>query len=117
MKFLIDADCPRSIAGSLKTLGHEVIDIRDTNPRASDQGIYDFIKKNSLILITRDTDFGNILRYPVTTRCGIILLRVYLLSVREIISIIEDLLSRLPKEVLVGSLIIAQKGRYRIRKA
>ncbi|MBU0878968.1 MAG: DUF5615 family PIN-like protein, partial [Candidatus Omnitrophica bacterium] len=82
-----------------------------------DQEIYESIKKNSLILITRDTDFGNILRYPVTAQCGIILLRVHLLSVTEITSIIKDLLSRIPGEDLLGSLIVAQKGRYRIRKA
>ncbi|MBU0878145.1 MAG: DUF5615 family PIN-like protein [Candidatus Omnitrophica bacterium] len=117
MKFLIDADCPRSIAGHLKTLRHNVIDIRDIDPRASDQKIYEPINKNSLILITRDTDFGNILRYPVTAQCGIILLRVHLLSVNDIISVVKDLLSRIPEKDLLGSLIIAQKRRYRIRKA
>ena len=116
MKFLIDADCPRSIATTLKMLGHEAKDIRDFNSSASDQEIYELIKIESRILITRDTDFGNILRYPVTSNCGIVLLRVYLLNVDEIIKLITDIFSRIPEKDLLGSLTVARKGRYRIRK-
>ncbi len=116
MKFLIDADCPRSIGNFLRSLGYEALDIRDINPKASDQEIYQLIKERSLILITRDVDFGNILRYPISPPYGIILLRVYLLSINEITSVIGDLLSRTPERDIVGSLIIARKGHYRIRK-
>lgn len=116
MKFLIDADCPRSIGDTIKKAGHEVLDVRDIKPNAPDKEIYALIKKNSLLLITRDTDFGNILRYPATSNCGIILLRVHLLPVKEIIAIINDLLARLSEKELLGSITIAQKGRYRIHK-
>ena len=70
MKFLIDADCPRSIGRALKGSGHEILDVRDFKPAASDKEIYELIKRDSLILITRDTDFGNILRYPATFNFG-----------------------------------------------
>lgn len=116
MKFLIDADCSRSIGTNLKNSGHEVKDIRDINPSATNQEIYELIKKESYILITRDTDFGNILRYPVTTTCAIILLKVYLLTTDEIIMLIKDLLGLVSEKDFFGSLIIVQKGRYRIRK-
>lgn len=116
MKFLIDADCPRSIGRLLITTGHEVKDIRDIKPSAADEEIYELIKKESFILITRDTDFGNILRYPATPICGIILLRVHLLSVKEIGTIIVDFISRISEKELFGSLIVVQKGRYRIHR-
>src|SRR3989338_3151519 len=116
MKFLIDADCPRSIGDILKAAGHQVQDIRNIDPAASDQEIYKLIKKDSYILITRDTDFGNILRYPVTPTGGIILLRVYLLSVPEIGALIKDILAKIPPADLTGSLIVARKDKYRIRK-
>lgn len=115
-RFLIDADCPRSIGNLLKSLGYEVFDIRDIIPETSDQEIYELIKKERFIFITRDTDFGNILRYPVTSQCGIILLRVNLLSVNEIVEIIKDILFRIPEKEMFGSLIVARKGRYRIHK-
>ena len=116
MKFLVDADCPRSIGNILKEAGHDVRDIRDIKASATDQEIYELIKRESLILITRDTDFGNILRYPVTPNCGIILLRVHLLPTAEIITIVKDLIARLAEKELLGGLTIVQKGRYRIHR-
>jgi len=116
MKFLIDADCPRSIEKSLKKSKHDVSDIRDIKPNATDQEIYELIKRDSLILITRDTDFGNILRYPITPNCGIILLRVHLLPPNEIAAIIKDVTSRIAEKELLGSLIVVRKERYRIHR-
>jgi predicted nuclease of predicted toxin-antitoxin system len=116
MKFLIDADCPRSIGVALIDSGHIVKDIRDIKPSASDEEIYELIKRESLILITRDTDFGNILRYPTTPNSGIILLRVSLLSAAEIIILINDLLGRITERDLLGSITVVRKGRYRIHK-
>lgn len=116
MRFLIDEDCPRSIKSVLQQIEYEALDIRDIQPGASDDEIYKYIQKEVLILITRDTDFGNILRYPVTQRCGIILLRTYLLSIREICGILNDFISNTTQEALMGSLSVLRKGRYRIHK-
>lgn len=116
MKFLIDADCPRSIGKALQEAGHQALDIRDIKPTASDKEIYESIKRESLILITRDTDFGNILRYPATPNCGIILLRVFLLPTAEIIAIINDLIARVSEKELLGSITVVRKGRYRIHR-
>jgi len=116
MKFLIDADCTRSIGNSLKQSGHEVWDIRDIKPAAPDQEIYELIRKESLILITRDTDFGNILLYPATKQCGIILLRTHLLPVNEIVAIVNDFIANVAARELLGSLAVIRKGRYRIHR-
>lgn len=116
MKFLIDADCPRSVGDAIKKSGHEVLDVRDVKPNASDKEIYDLIKKESFVLVTRDTDFGNILRYPAAPNCGIILLRVHLLPIKEIVVIINDLIGRVSEKQLLGSITIVQKGRYRIHR-
>lgn len=116
MRFLIDADCPRAIGTVLKESGYEVTDIRDIKPSASDDEIYELIKRESFILITRDTDFGNILRYPVTSTCGIILLRVHFMPVDDIVALIKDIIARIPKDEFLGSLIVARAGRYRIHR-
>lgn len=116
MKFLIDEDCPRAIKSVLQQVGHEVLDIRDVQPGASDEEIYHYIQEESLILITRDTDFGNILRYPATKQCGIILLRMYLLSIKEICWVVSDFIASANQETLMGSLSVLRRGRYRIHK-
>src|SRR3989338_2540236 len=116
MKFLIDADCHRSIGSALKKDGHQVSDIRDLIPHCPDETIYKLLQKESYILITRDLDFSNILRYPASSNCGIILLRVHLLPVEGIIYLIRDLLSRVTLPELLGSITVIRKDRYRIHK-
>jgi predicted nuclease of predicted toxin-antitoxin system len=77
MRFLLDADVPRSSAQVLQNLGYEVIDVRDINLGAATDGeIIKYAKENNLILITRDIEFANILRYPVGSHVGIIVLRL-----------------------------------------
>ena len=116
MKFLIDADSPRSIGKTLQDLGHDITDIRDIEPQAADQKIFDLIKSNALILITRDLDFSNILRYPIPAQSGIIILRLHLCTTAEINQIISDLIFKIRETQLKGSLTIVRKGRYRVLK-
>ena len=116
MKFLIDADCPRSIGTMLRETGHSVVDIRDLNPCAPDTQIYQIIQQEALILITRDTDFSNILRYPVGPNCGIILLRVHMLSVEEILTCVRHLLTKVQEKNLLGCLTVVRRNRFRFHR-
>ena len=116
MKFLIDADIPGLITKTL-ALDHDVIDIRDIRPPATpDIEVYRLANAQNRIIITRDLDFSNILLYPPPPDGGIIVLRVHLLTVSEILNIIKDLISRIPEEEIIGSLIIARKDHYRLRR-
>ena len=116
MRFLIDADCPRSIGSTLRGSGHDVTDIRDIDPAAPDHVIYALIRRESYILVTRDMDFSNILRYPVGKNFGIILLRLHLMPVEEIIRIIQNVFARLSQDDLLGSLTVVRRDRIRIHK-
>jgi len=60
--------------------------------------------------------FSNILLYPPSPNAGIIVLRTHLLGISEILAIIEDLIKRIPEKELIGSLVIARKGHYRLRR-
>ncbi len=43
---------------------------------ATDEEIVKYAKENKLILVTRDVEFANILRYPGGSHVGIIVLRL-----------------------------------------
>jgi len=117
MRFLIDADVPRCITKSLISMGHDVVDIRDVRPSATaDTSIYQLLKEQNRILITRDMHFSNILLYPPAPNAGIIVLRTHLLGISEILAIIEDLIKRIPEKELIGSLVMARKSHYRLRR-
>ena len=62
MRFLIDANMPRSIIALVESLGHEVEFARDVGLAAA--------------LLTRDLDFADVRRYPPSLYPGIVVLRL-----------------------------------------
>jgi predicted nuclease of predicted toxin-antitoxin system len=84
LKFLLDADMPRSTGELIKSLGYDIEDVRDIGMRAAkDQDIIDYAIKTNRIIVTRDTDFGEVLRYP--DRPGAIVLRFpYMFTAKEL---------------------------------
>jgi predicted nuclease of predicted toxin-antitoxin system len=75
IKFLLDADMPRSSAGILRDLGYDVEDVRDIGLRgATDRELIEYALRTKRIVVTRDTDFRQVLRYP--THPGAIIIRL-----------------------------------------
>ena len=58
MKFLVDVCAGRAIGQWLKELGHDIIFVRDYNPRMGDEEILKWANNEGRILITIDKDFG-----------------------------------------------------------
>ena len=72
MRFLLDANLPRSAARVVMSLGHEVVDVRDIELGGSeDKEIAAYAQANGLALITRDFDFSDIRNYPPSQYTGI----------------------------------------------
>ena len=118
MRFLVDADMPRSTTALLRDLGNDVVDIRDIRPPGTeDSEIYSIAREEERIIITRDLDFGNIITYPPGEHPGIIVLRVHLLSVPEINAVVKNFLKSASWEDISGALVVLRKDRFRIRKA
>ena len=60
-RFLIDASLPRSAKEIALALGHEAIDVRDSElGTAGDDQISIFARENRLCILTRDRGFGNL---------------------------------------------------------
>ena len=117
MNFLIDADLPKSLSVFLKNKGYNAVDIRDIKPTSiSDDKIFKLAKEQNRIIITRDTDFSNVLHYTPTSNLGIIVIRIRLISFEKIFSLVENLLKSISEKELLGSLIILRENRYRILK-
>ena len=69
IKFLLDADMPRSSVEILRALDFNVKDVRDLGMRyAKDSEIIAYAQRTGRVVITRDLDFGSILRYPRSPR-------------------------------------------------
>jgi len=115
LKFLLDADMPRSSAELIRSIGYEVEDVRDIGMRAAkDREIIEYALKNNRIIITRDTDFGEVLRYP--EHPGAIILRLpYAPTSKDINERLEEFFKAVRTEELTGAIIIVELSRYRKR--
>jgi predicted nuclease of predicted toxin-antitoxin system len=75
MRFLLDANLPRSTAALLRNLGHEAQDVRDVlHGGADDSAVAAYARTNGLALLTRDFDFSDIRNYPPEDYVGIVVL-------------------------------------------
>jgi len=118
MRFLLDADIPCSSARVLRKLGHEVLDVRDINlGAATDEEIMKYAKQNNFILVTRDIEFANILRYPKDSHVGIVVLRLpFDFTSEQINFVLNDFIESVKVEELMNNVTIVELGKYRIRR-
>ena len=118
MKFLLDANMPRSAASLLRGLGHQVEDVRDVLPDGADDAtVASHARTGKSILITRDFDFADIRNYPPENYAGIIVLELpddaITVQVNQALQSFvskPELLARLP-----GRLAIVESWRVRFR--
>lgn len=62
MRFLVDANLSPRVAASLSSAGFESIHVADVRLlTAADQAILDYAAANGLVIVSADTDFGELL--------------------------------------------------------
>lgn len=118
MRFLVDANLPRSTAALLKNFGHTADHVRDLGlGDAPDAKIAAFAKTSGACLITRDLDFADIRNYPPDQYDGMLVLRLPEDAIAtEIVEALEkflknsNLITKLPHH-----LVILEPSRVRFR--
>ena len=115
LKFLLDADMPRSSAEVLHAFDIDVKYVRDLGMRyAKDSEIIAYAQRTGRVVITRDLDFGSILRYP--DHPGAIILRLpFEYTAKELNEVLKDFLSSVDEKIIQKAIIILELGRYRKR--
>ena len=75
MRFLIDANLPRSLVGLCHDAGHEALHVDALfPPGAPDAAIAEHAASNGMCLVTRDYDFADIRAYPPADYSGIVVM-------------------------------------------
>jgi predicted nuclease of predicted toxin-antitoxin system len=115
---VIDEDIHRSISEPLKRLGHRVMDIRDYGLRGSeDEEIFQFAQHNKAVLLSGDLGFSNILRFPLGTHWGIIIIKFpNEMSTEMINEEVYKSLNRIKDEDMSKNLTVISPGKVRIRR-
>lgn len=118
MRFLIDADLPRSTKDLLRRYDHEAVDCRDVGlGSASDAYIARYAHDNALCVLTGDADFSDIRAYPPDRYHGLVILHVPPNATASmILSLLEGFLKQEQVVIsVVGKLAIVEPGRVRLR--
>ena len=118
MRFLLDADLPRSAAEVIRRNGHEVVDVRDIGlGGATDAEIALHAREHGLGLITTDFGFADIRNYPPKQYPGLVVLVLPRIATADYVhGLLNGLLrERVLIQGLPGKLAIVEPGRVRLR--
>jgi predicted nuclease of predicted toxin-antitoxin system len=114
MKFLIDRCAGQLLAQWLRSQGHDVVESRERGADPGDRILLEWAANESRILITIDTDFGQLVFLENRPHCGLV--RLPDVPARERIKLVEDLLNRFSTELQESAIITVRGGRVRISK-
>jgi len=120
VRFLIDADLPRSAKPLLENYGHEAIDAHDVGLRfAKDPVIARYVLDHQACLLTGDFGFADVRNYSPGKYHGLVVLELPRNATSKfILGLIEDFLKQ--PEIIIrlpGRLAIVEAGRIRLRPA
>ena len=117
-RFLVDEDVPRSTAKALTAAGYEAQDVRDVGLRGhSDADVFAYAQENAAILVSCDKGFASLLRFPLGSHAGIVVIRIPdEKSPAELNAELLRTLKQLETEPLAGCLVILEMGRIRLRR-
>jgi predicted nuclease of predicted toxin-antitoxin system len=120
MRFLVDANLPRSIVELILRLGHEAEFARDIGLGAApDRAIAARAQATRAALLTRDLDFADVRNYPPEQYSGIVVFRFPDdVVAKEIVRLAEIFLRESNfVDQLPGHLAIVERDRVRFRPA
>jgi predicted nuclease of predicted toxin-antitoxin system len=112
MRFLIDRCAGRLLADWLSKQGHDVVESRELGPDPGDRALLEWAANETRILITIDTDFGELIYLENLSHAGLV--RLPDVPARERQLIMQDLLARYETEVQDAAIITVRGGRIRI---
>lgn len=115
MKFVADEGVEELIVSKLRSEGHDVLYIAETDAGLDDDSILQSADQEGRILITRDKDFGELVFRLKKVHSGIMLNRLYQLKVEFKADLILKVINQYG-EALLGCYTVIQPGKIRIRK-
>ena len=105
MRFLADVNIPLPLIRFLRTRGHTVIDARIKYPKSKDIELIQIARNKSLIIISKDKDFRELIKYP-KYKIPMIAIRLTNQKTINIINHVENLLDNQSEDILSKSITI-----------
>jgi len=114
LKFLADVNVEKDLVDFLTEQGFDVLWIPDYNCRLSDEELFKLANNEKRILITNDTDFGEIVFLQKKVSVGIVLIRVKGQRVNKKLHALKKLI-KFYSDKIENCFVVISDRRIRIR--
>ena len=115
MKFLVDRCAGKRLADWLRNEGHDVLEASSFKPDPGDQELLEVSAKQERVLVTIDTDFGELIYIDRIAHTGLVRLPDVPAATR--IKIMERILNQYESELKSHAIITVRGDRVRISKS
>ncbi|OLC54553.1 MAG: hypothetical protein AUH77_08530 [Candidatus Rokubacteria bacterium 13_1_40CM_4_69_39] len=116
MKFLIDMPVTPDAGPHLRAAGHDAIHAVDLGlARSSDDELLTVARREERVIITADLDYPRLIALQQADRPGIILFRGGAYSDREMLALLDRVLTRASTLGLEHSIVVVDRKRIRRR--
>lgn len=116
MKLLLDENLSPTHALRLRQAGHDAVAVLDVGLGGSDDSVVRrFALEQERTLVTIDSDFSHIVRYPPENTPGVIWLRPWPPTETMIETLLDGALRQLAGTSVAGKFVVVEPGRIRIR--
>ncbi len=115
MKFLVDRCAGKRLADWLRGQGHDVLEARTLGPDPGDRELLEMAAKQERVLITIDTDFGDLIYVDRIAHSGMV--RLPDVSAGTRIKIMEKILVEYEPQLRNRAIITVRGDRIRISKS
>lgn len=112
MRFLVDRCAGRRLAEWLREHGHDVLEARSLGPDPGDRALLEIAESAARILITIDTDFGELIYLHDVPHAGLV--RLPDVPASERISLMSEVIERHGGTLEERAIVTIRGGRIRI---
>lgn len=118
MKFLLDSNLSHRVAQLLCDAGLDAVHVRDKGlQHATDLVIMEFARQHAFVLVSEDTDFGELLARQRSATPSFVLLRTYEpLTPDEQAAVLLANLPRFRADLDQGAIVVIERSRLRVRR-
>lgn len=111
MKFLVDASVSYKRVGHLRSLGHDALSVVEKfPPKTPDPIIFDAAIADKAVLVTRDQDFTNTVKYPPSKTQGIVFNHWGNWTAHEEIELLGPVLNGMKPDQVHGKLVTVYRS-------
>jgi predicted nuclease of predicted toxin-antitoxin system len=114
LKVIVDVGVGAAVEKVLRELGHDVVSVRDLDPRMDDRKIVARAADEERLVVTMDKDFGELVFREGTRHAGVLLLRLDEATGHKKANVIRYLFEK-HADHLSDHFSVYQSGRLRIR--